>query len=305
MPESIDCGYSKYPRTMPLDFASKLPMAKLLLAILSLSIVGGAQAQNALPAASPVEPQPAIAAPDRVSPEQLPGGKVSLMRGVLKRVDPVHDQLLIHAFGGGDVRIAFDPRTQFFLENAQQRLSSIPAGSVVSIDTVIEGGKLFARSVRTGTSTAVELSSQVVRYDPTRSQLILRDPASPQNVTVRINPSTTVINRGQPASPQALADGMLVQVWFSPVQKAASRVEILAEPGNSFTFEGRVIAVDLRARVLGLSNDTDHSFREIAIGSLDASSLSYLREGAEVNIQAEFDGEHYNARAVAPVSHTP
>jgi hypothetical protein len=82
-------------------------------------------------------------------------------------------------------------------------------------------------------------------------------------------------------------------------------VEILAEPGNSFTFEGRVIAVDLRARVLGLSNDTDHSFREIAIGSLDASSLSYLREGAEVNIQAEFDGEHYNARAVAPVSHTP
>lgn len=285
-------------------------MAKLLSAILSVSIVGCMQAQNAVPAASPVEPQPPIAVSDgvsldRISAEQLPGGKVSLMRGVLKRIDPVHDQLLIHAFGGGDVRIAFDPRTQFFLENAQQHLSSIPAGSVVSIDTVIEGGKLFARSVRTGTSTAVELSSQVVRYDPTRSQLILRDPASPQSVSLRITPSTTVVNRGQPASPQALSEGMLVQVWFSPVQKAATRVEILAEPGNSFTFEGRVIAVDLRARVLGLSNDTDHSFREIAIGSLDATSLSYLREGAEVNIQAEFDGAHYNARAVAPVSHTP
>lgn len=280
-------------------------MAKLLWAILSVSIVGCMQAQNALPAASPAEPQPPIAASDRVSPEQLPGGKVSLMRGVLKRVDPVHDQLLIHAFGGGDVRIAFDPRTQFFLENAQQRLSSIPAGSILSIDTVIEGGKLFARSVRTGASTAVELSSQVVRYDPTRSQLILRDPASPQNVALRISPNTTVVNRGRPASPQALSEGMLVQVWFSPVQKAASRVEILAEPGNSFTFEGRVIAVDLRARVLGLSNDTDHSFREIAIGSLDATSLSYLREGAEVSIQAEFDGAHYNARAVEFVSHTP
>jgi hypothetical protein len=114
-----------------------------------------------------------------------------------------------------------------------------------------------------------------------------------------------VVNRGQPASPQALSAGMLVRVLFSPAQNVANQVEILAERGNSFGFEGRIVAIDLRERVLALSNDSDQSVREIAIGSLDATSLGLLREGAAVSIQAEFDGDRYNARAVSIVSRYP
>ena len=141
------------------------------------------------------------------------------MRGVLKRLDPIHDQLLIHAFGGGDIRIAFDPRTQFFRENTRTRLTSIPAGSTLSVDTVIEGGKLFALSVRTGPSHAAELNGQVVRYEAAKSQLIVRDPASPESVSLRITPNTVIVYQGQPASPQALSPGALVRVSFSADSK--------------------------------------------------------------------------------------
>jgi hypothetical protein len=125
---------------------------------------------------------------------------------------------------------------------------------------------------------------------------------SPQNVSLHITPSTIVVNRGQSASAQALAPGMLVRVQFSPKQKAATNVEILAERGNSFTFEGRIVSVDLRSRVLALSNDSDQSIRELNIGSLDSAGVSLLREGEDVSIQAEFDGGRYNVRSVARVS---
>jgi len=279
------------------------------------SIVGGAQAQDAVPAASPAiapksddaSPQPTVLITDS-APSELTSGKVGLVRGVLKRLDPIRDQLLIHAFGGGDVRIAFDPRTQLLAENASTQLISLPTGSVVSVDTVVANGKLFARSVRTGGTNAVELNGQVVRYDATRSQLTLRDPLSPKSVALRITSSTVVVNRGQAASPQALSPGMLVHVWFSPAQSggnSVNRVEILAERGNSFAFQGRIVAVDLRSRVLALSNDSDQSVRELAIGSLDADSLRLLREGVDVSIQAEFDGERYNVRSVSVVSRNP
>jgi len=295
-----------------MPFGIQRTMAKFLWTM--IVIAGCAQSQVAAPAASSatlpaqsnesgVQPVAPIAY-DLSSAPKL-GGKVGLVRGVLKRLDPIHDQLLLHAFGGGDIRIAFDARTQLLPENAGTRLISIPPGSVVSVDTVIDQGKLFARSVRTGASEAVELNGQVVRYDAGRSQLTLRDPMSPQNISLHITPSTMVSNLGQSVSPQALAPGMLVRVQFSPKQKAATNVEILAERGNSFTFEGRIVSVDLRSRVLALSNDSDQSIRELDIGSLGSAGVSLLREGADVSIQAEFDGDRYNVRTVALVSSTP
>jgi hypothetical protein len=278
-------------------------------------------AQDAAPATSVATSRPT---PDDASPQPtalrtdgpLAGitsaGKVGLVRGVLKRLDPIHDQLLIHAFGGGDIRITFDPRIQLLVEDTSTRLLSLPVGSVVSVDTVIDNGKLFARSVRTGSSNAVELNGQVVRYDAAKSQLTLRDPMSPKDVALRITPGTAIVNRGQPAAAQALTPGILVRVWFAPDNAAhrvansvANRVEILAERGNSFSFAGRIVAVDLRSHVLALSNDSDQSVRELAIGSLDADSFGLLREGANVNIQAEFDGVHYNVKTVTVVSPNP
>jgi hypothetical protein len=269
-------------------------------------IIGMAQAQSTAPAGSPATPtdssrkQTTAAADDISSPREL-HGKVALVRGVLQRVDTIRDQLVVRTFGGGDIRINFDGRTQLPPGSTQMHLISVPVGSVVSVDTVIDNGKLFARSVRTGTAITVELSGQVVGYDATRSQLTLHDPFSPENISLRVTSGTKIVDRGKTASPQTLSSGTLVRVWFSSAQHTANEVEILAERGDSFVFEGRIISVDLRSRVLALSNDTDQSLRELAFGSLDPTSLGWLREGADVNIEAEFDGERYNIRRVTPV----
>ena len=149
------------------------------------------------------------------------------------------------------------------------------------------------------------MNGQVLRYDATRSRLILRDPLSPESVSFRVTANTTVINRGQASSPQALSEGTLVHLWFTPAQNTVTKVEVLAERGNSFTFQGRIVAVDLRSRVVALSNDTDQAVHEISIASLDNSTLSLLRDGTDVSIQAEFDGQRYNARTVSVLSRNP
>ena len=264
-----------------------------------------ALAQVATPVASDAGQQPAVGVGDDQARPAKPGGKVGLLRGVVKRVDPIHDQLLIHVFGGHDIRIAFDPRTQFFSEKTGAHLTSLRAGSVVSVDTVIDHGKLFALSVRTGAAETAELNGQVLQYDAAKGQLTLRDPESPKSVSVRITPNTTIVNRGEPASAQILAPGMLVRVSFVPAKDVANHVEILAERGGSFIFSGRIVAVDLRSHVLSLFNESDQSVRELAIGSLDGDSVALLREGTEVSVQAEFDGDRYNVRTLAPLSRNP
>ena len=242
--------------------------------------------------------QTTAATDDDVFPPHSPTGKVSLARGVVEHLDLIHDQLVIRTFGGGDMRISFDVNTKLLPDSAGARLTSVRPGSVVSVDTVIQDGKLFARVVRVGTTMPAELDGQVVRYDPAQSRLTLRDPISPETVSLQVNPDTTVVKRGLSAPLQSLLPGTLVRVWISAAQNAAKEVEILAEPGSSFTFEGRIIAVDLRSRVLSLSNDSDQSLHELAFGSLDSGSLSVLREGADVTIQAEFDGNRYQVCSV-------
>jgi len=298
---------------MPMSTSTNL--AALALAVLT---VGCACAQEGTPAPPPAAPPAAAPAPsDDRSPQQTvadddvgspgkPGAKVGLVRGVVKRMDPIHDQFVIHAFGGRDIRIAFDPRTKLLPEDKKEaQVSRLPLGTVVAVDTVIDNGKLFARSVRTGPANAAELNGQVVRYDAAKSRLILRDPLSPEGTSVPVTSATTIINQGQPATPQDLSPGMLVRIWFSPAYNAASKVEIFAQRGNSFTFAGRIISVDLRSHVLSLSNDTDQSVRELSIDALNDSTLHLLREGANVSIQAEFDGDRYNVRSVVLLSSQP
>jgi hypothetical protein len=91
---------------------------------------------------------------------------------------------------------------------------------------------------------------------------------------------------------------MLVRVMLSSTRDTANNIEILAKRGDSFAFEGRIIAVDLRTRSVALSNNSDQSLRELALGSLDSTSVGLLREGADVSIEAEFDGDRYNVRTV-------
>lgn len=270
-----------------------------------IGILLAAHSAAAQAAPSPAPDASKSAGIEGLTPNTELRGKTTLVRGVLKRLDPIHDELLVHAFGGNDLRIAFDPRTELIHDNTRTQVTSIPAGSVISVDTVIDGGKLFARSVRVSAATAGEVSGQVIRYDPSKSRLLLRDPASPEDIALRVTSSTAVVDHGQPVSPDRLAPGMLIHVKFAASQNTATNVEILAERGSIFTFAGKIVAVDLRTRLVSVSNTSDQTVRELAINALDPNSLRLLREGAAVSIQAEFDGDRYIARSVTLVPQTP
>jgi hypothetical protein len=269
-------------------------------------LAGCLQAQTAEPA--PLNhagsEKPPVSVNDPFPPHRL-GEKVGLVRGTLRRVDPIYNQLIVRAFGGGDVRIAFDGQTKLLPENGQGHLVNLPAGSVLSVDTVMDDGKLFARSVRTEIPNSAEMSGQVVHYDPVKSQLTLRDPMSPASFTLHITPATRVVKQGRTTPAWDLSSGMLVRVWLSAKDNAATQVEILAERGAAYTFEGRIVAVDLRSHVLSLANDSDQSLRELSFGRLDSRQLNLLREGTRVTIQAEFDGDHYKVRSIALLPNTP
>jgi hypothetical protein len=274
----------------------------IYLAFLAASLCAAAQA----PASGAPSDDPQTSADVQgLLPHSELNGKATLIRGVLKQLDPIHDQLLIRVFGGKDIRIAFDPRTELLHENTRTSLSQIPAGSVVSVDAVMNDGKLFARSVRVAAAGTGELTAQVVRYDAAKNRLVLRDPGSPEDIGLQVTSSTTVLNHGQAASPQALSPGMLVRIKFVPASRSATNIEVLAARGNEFTFAGRVISVDLRSRQVALSNQSDQTVRELSTTSLDPTSLRLLREGADVSIQAEFDGDRYNARTVTLVPRQP
>jgi hypothetical protein len=277
-----------------------------MLKLLYLGVFFFATLAAAQTAPSPPPPEsPKPAGIEGLTPDTELRGKTSLVRGVLKRFDAIHDELLVQPFGGGNVRIAFDTRTEMLQGDTQSQVTGIPVGSVVSIDTVIDRGKLFARSVRIAAPAGGDLSGQVVRYDASKGRLLVRDAGSPDNIVLHVTSATVVVNRDQHVSLETLSPGMLVRIKFSPGQNAATNIEILAEKGNTFSFAGKVLAVDLRARTVALANASDQSLHELAINSLDPASLRLLREGAEVSIQADFDGDRYNARSVTLVPQTP
>ena len=77
----------------------------------------------------------------------------------------------------------------------------------------------------------------------------------------------------------------------------AREVSVLAVPGASFTFAGRVTGLDLRLGLLTLTSATDNKTYEIYF---DPSVIEddNLRRASDVTVLTRFDGNHYVARSV-------
>jgi len=74
---------------------------------------------------------------------------------------------------------------------------------------------------------------------------------------------------------------------------------VLAVPGATFTFSGRITYVNLRSRVMAVENESDKKTYEINFNPANVSNSNALHEGAQATIQAEFTGDGYMARNVA------
>jgi hypothetical protein len=235
----------------------------------------------------------------------LPKSEVSLIGGTVRRMDPIRDRMVVRAFGGKDLTLDFDVRTQILQGQNTVSARDIRPGTRIYADTVSKDGRIFAKTIRIGTGTPVgEARGQVIDYDAAQRVLRVRDVISSQPFSIHIGAETEVHADGRVVSASDLVAGSLVYVTFrsgSEGTNSAQKIEIMARPGSTFRFAGKIVVVDLRDGHLTLAENASANTFEVALDSLPQDAKLRLRQGEDVIVQARFDGRRYQAQSVEPV----
>lgn len=230
----------------------------------------------------------------------LKDSRASLIGGTVDSIDRVRDRLLIHPFGRSQLRIAFDPRTQFLRGSNVAQAQDLHRGDRIYVETVLNGTIVFAKTVHLPDTSALgSVQGQILDYDASRGELSISDQLSAQAARFRVGQNTAI-------SGGSLTPGALVQLSFVPGQgrPVAREIKVLIAPGAVSTFSGRITALDLTAQELVLVNATDENRYQIQFNprAIEADTLARLREGVTVNIAARFDGRGYVAENLTVVA---
>ncbi len=231
-----------------------------------------------------------------------PRGQTTLVGGTVRLLDPVRDQVTVRVFGGRDMVVLFDDRTRFFRDGVAAAPGDLQIGARVYLDTAMAGSGIFARSVRILTQSANGQSNgQLQSYDAASGELVLRDVLAPEPANFRLAPDATVLRDGKPASPSELRPGSLVSLKFSPSVKGPGMVReisILAGPGGTFVFAGRVSHLDLHIGLLVLVDPRDSKSYDIHFDPAMSGIEDRLYEGGDVTVTTTFDGANYTASSI-------
>ena len=272
----------------------------------------GPSSNHGIEAVQPTTPsiQPVADAPDAtIDPASLlpdlppiPRAKASLIGGTIGRLDRVRDEMTVQIFGGGKMKIFFDPRTHIDHDGKEVFASDLHQGDRVYIETILDGASVFARSIRLkSTMSSGESQGIVTDYRSAKGELEIRDMLSPRPMKVRLTSQTQITNAGHAASASALVPGALVAVKFAVQQNGgdvAREITVLAVPGAGFTFAGRVAAIDLRLGLLVLTSSTDRETYEIHFDPSTLTIEDNVRPGADITVLTRFDGNQYRARTL-------
>jgi hypothetical protein len=262
-----------------------------------------AQDQGAQPAS---RLEKALGGPAGLPP--MPRGKSTVIGGAIGTVDRVRDQFTLNVFGGRALKVLFDQRTQVYRDGLKSALTDLRAGDHVSVETVLDGTAVFARSIHLLSGAPEgECQGQVMNYDPTDRELTVRDSLSHQSVQLRVPAGTAMIRQGQAASASAgagspdLATGTLISVKFQSDNKGhgvASQIAILATSGTAFVFVGNVAFLDLHSGLLVLVDPRDDKRYDVFFDSARFPMSRDIHEGADVTLTADFEASRYVARAL-------
>jgi cold shock CspA family protein len=280
-----------------------------LAATTSLPLV--AQNQTSVP---PVAPRATTASPTSATPSpaarrenrdplldlpELPNNKVTLIGGTVKSLDEVMNKMIVVPFGSKQkMLIAFDTRTDFFQDGKPISYKSIREGQRVYLDTMLNGSTVFAKKIWIQSSADSGIGrGQIVEYDPGRQLLTVRDELSNQPIKMQLTASTVMKKGDATATAADLVPGTLVSMSFGP-QRELREVTLLAKPGTTFVFAGRVTYLDMSRKLIAIDNRTDNKKYDVSVDAIAPSVLRQLREGSEVNVSAVFDGNGYAARSI-------
>lgn len=262
-------------------------------------LVSSAEPKSALVPSDPPTTRLEVSSNNFPDLPAMPQGKSTVIGGVLREVDNVRDQLTLNVFGGKAMKVLFDERTQFYRDGKITSLRDLHAGDHVSVETMLDGTAIFARSIHMlSLMPEGECRGQVLRYDRRAGELVVRDLLSPDPVRVHVSSGTRIVREGQESSSGELTAGMLIAIRFQTDRAGhnmADKISVLATPGGAFVFSGRVSFLDLRSGLLVLIDARDGKRYEI---SFDPSSFVVnrdVREGTDVTVTASFDGSRYSA----------
>ena len=232
----------------------------------------------------------------------LPKGKATVIGGTVRNLDSLRDDLTLHVYGGHPMKILYDERTEVYRDGKRISLHDLRSGDRISVETVLDGSNVFARSIHVLTATVEgECHGQVVSFERGRGELLVRDSLSSEPVKLSVTSSTKIIKGGQEQAAAGLTDGALVSVQFQPDGSGggvAREVAILATPGNNFVFRGTIDFLDVHAGLLVLLDPRDNQRYEIVFDPQQPVSRR-LREGADVTVNAGFDGTRYSAHSIS------
>ena len=230
---------------------------------------------------------------------ELPNKKVTLIGGTVKSLDEIMNKMIVVPFGSKQkMLVAFDTRTDFFQDGKPISYKSIRKGQRIYLDTMLNGSTVFAKKIWIqSTADSGIARGQIVDYDPGRRMLTVRDELSSQPLKMQLTSSTVMKKGTENASPTDLVPGTLVSMSFGP-QRELREVTLLAQPGTTFVFAGRITYLDMSRKLIAIDNKTDNKKYDISVEAIAPSVLRQLREGSEVNVSAVFDGSRYDARSV-------
>jgi hypothetical protein len=277
-------------------------------AILMLGAV--ASAQMSAVDTKPHQTEQSASGPERSQGDllALPQGKSTVIGGTISSVDPVTDQLMLKVFGGGRMKILFDERTEVYRDGAKTSLRDLHANDRASVETMLDGTAVFARSIHMlSRSPDGECQGQVLSYDPGAGVLTLSESLSRDSIQLRVPPGTAIVREGQTASVSGraglsdLMKGTLISARFESDNKGqgiASKIVILAIPGETLSFSGSVSFLDLGSNQFVVANANNDQSYKISFDPAAFPEARNLHEGTNVKITAEFDGSRYVAREI-------
>ena len=244
-------------------------------------------------------PSPSVFLPDLPA---IPKGKSTVIGGAIRDVDGVRDQLTLNIFGARTMKVLFDERTQVYRDGLKASLRDLRAGQHVSVETMLDGTTIFARSIHMLSQLPEgQCQGQVLSYNRSNGELMVRDPLSPAAVKLHISSATKISHQGQESSSADLSPGTLISADFqadNDGKNVARNIALLATPGSAFVFSGNVVFLDLHSGQLALVDPRDDKRYEISFDPDRFAINRDVHEGSDVTVTANFDGVHYSANAV-------
>jgi hypothetical protein len=239
-----------------------------------------------------------------LDPAPMPRTTTTMVGGTITGVDRLRNKMTVHVFGGGHWTVNFDERTHIFHNGRETTQLAIKKGERVYVDTQLDNNKhdIFARNIRVGVAELpADADGQIIAIDPKHNELTLRDALNSVPVRFAVDSETRISNGQTPAAFKDVKPGTLVHVRFaasSPNRGLAREVSIIAVPGSTFTFAGKVTFLDLHRGLLAVQNATDDKNYEIHFAPSAISHRDELGVGRDVLVRATFEGARYMAQSV-------